>query len=74
MHSSLFGLRNLDGGSHYDEEILDPNYAAITGTNFMHVRRRDGRYHTVRQLELATTRQVAWELLESIEKHELSFG
>lgn len=64
----VFALRNLDGGSHYDEEILDPNYIEMThGKSWMSVS-PDGTKRPVRQLELASMRQIAWEVQDSLER------
>ena len=63
----VFALRNLDGGAHYDEEILDPNYIEMTrGKSWVAVS-PDGTKRPVRQLELASMRQIAWEVLDSLE-------
>ena len=63
----VFALRNLDGGAHYDEEILDPNYIEMThGKSWMAIS-SDGTERPVRQLELASMRQIAWEVLDSLE-------
>jgi hypothetical protein len=63
----VFSLRNLDGGAHYDEEILDPNYIEMThGKSWMSIS-PDGTKRPVRQLELASMRQIAWEVLDSLE-------
>lgn len=63
----VFALRNLDGGAHYDEEILDPNYIEMThGKSWVAVS-SDGIKRPVRQLELASMRQIAWEVLDSLE-------
>lgn len=63
----VFALRNLDGGAHYDEEILDPNYIEMThGKSWMFIS-PDGTKRPVRQLELASMRQIAWEVLDSLE-------
>ncbi len=63
----VFALRNLDGGAHYDEEILDPNYIEMThGKSWMSVS-SDGIKRPVRQLELASMRQIAWEVLDSLD-------
>lgn len=63
----VFALRNLDGGAHYDEEILDPNYIEMKyGKSWMSIS-PDGTERPVRQLELASMRQIAWEVLNSLE-------
>ena len=64
----VFALRNLDGGAHYDEEILDPNYIEMTyGKSFMSIA-PDGTRTPVRQLELASMRHIAWEVQDSLER------
>ncbi len=63
----VFALRNLEGGSHYDAELKDPNYIqAAYGKDWV-LESEDGE-KPVRQLELATMRQVVWELLETFER------
>ena len=66
-----FGLRNMDGGAHYDEEIRKPDYAAVADNKMSSIRHRDGVYRTVPGLQHAMMRQVAWELLESLKTHGL---
>jgi hypothetical protein len=64
----VFALRNQDGGSHFDEVVMDPNYAEMThGKGWISVS-PDGLQRPVRQLEMATMRQVAWELQQSLKK------
>lgn len=60
----VFALRNQEGGAHFDEELRDQDYAQMAhGTMWMSV--WNGEERPMRELELATMRQVAWELLES---------
>ncbi len=62
--SLTFGLRNKDGGSHYDPNNRDVNYSRMADGSWILT---DGKTETkVRGEELATMRQVAWELLESL--------
>lgn len=62
----VFALRNQEGGSHYDGELTDPDYIeAAHGKTWMALS-SDGSRRPLRQLELVTMRQVAWELLESL--------
>ncbi len=64
----VFALRNLDGGAHYDEEIRDPNYIEMTHGKSWVAHLPDGTVKPVRQLELASMRQIAWEILDSLER------
>ncbi|MBX3496619.1 MAG: hypothetical protein KF769_10285 [Parvibaculum sp.] len=61
-----FALRNQDGGAHYDEAVEDPNYIEMThGKTWISVS-ADGTERPIRELELASMRQVAWEFFESL--------
>lgn len=64
----VFALRNQEGGSHFDAELNDPNYIEMAHGKTWTVVRSDGMQGELRQVELATMRQVAWELLASMEQ------
>ena len=62
----VFALRNQEGGSHYDREILDPNYKSLTKPIFMMSMLR-GIAARMERLELATMRQIAEEVEASLQ-------
>lgn len=61
----VFALRNQEGGSHYDRQVLDPNYKSFTLPVYMwNITRSLGA--KMERLELATMRQIADEVEASI--------
>jgi hypothetical protein len=62
----VFALRNQEGGSHYDKEVLDPNYKSFTKPMFVMSMAR-GIMARMERLELATMRQIAEEIEASIQ-------
>jgi hypothetical protein len=56
----VFTLRNQEGGSHYDEEVRNPNFALLQRKVAMSVMGRG--MAKAENLELASMRQVAEEL------------
>lgn len=64
----IFALRNAEGGSHFDDEVRDPNYAALKqpvhmffpGPPLSKFPKLD--FKTMYHLELACMRQVAEEI------------
>lgn len=63
----VFSLRNQDGGSHFDRKLTDPDYMQlkagagwIVGTN--------GQEGPMSGLEFATMRQIAYELMKSLDE------
>jgi hypothetical protein len=64
----VFALRNQEGGSHFDAELKDPSYIEMAHGKTWSMELSDGTKRELRQLELATMRQVAWELLESVKR------
>ena len=63
-----FALRNLEGGSHYAELIRDPNYVRFSRTQVTTPVAWHGTRDAVPILgaELASMRQIAWELRETL--------
>jgi hypothetical protein len=62
----VFALRNQEGGSHYDKEVLDPNYKTFTKPVFMfNITRQIAA--RMKNLELATMRQIADEVEVSLQ-------
>lgn len=66
----VFSLRDQEGGSHFDPELTDPNYIKITRTEISDLIVKVGtepeRTYPSLGLELASMRQIAWELLETL--------
>ncbi len=59
-----FSLRSKDGGSHLDSKIVDPNYVQITRGGVMpFTGSGTGPVAPLFGPELASMRQIAWELL-----------
>lgn len=65
----VFALRNKEGaGAHYDAEIDDEAYIAIS-TQPQWMATIGKKEYPVLQLELASMRQVAWEFLETLKQN-----
>jgi len=64
----VFHLRNQDGGAHVDEELRDEAYVdlALKAGTGMEIKRMDGTYAPVPFPHLATMRQIAWEIEQSM--------
>ena len=60
----VFILRNKEGGGHFDPKIDEPNYErfARESTTTPYVQAEGSKPMTVLGAELATMRQIAWEL------------
>jgi hypothetical protein len=67
--SLTFGLRNKDGGSHYDPRVEDQDYARMTDGSWIFT--TGEKRETVRGEELASMRQIGWEVLQSLKCAEL---
>ena len=62
----VFVLRNQEGGSHFDDEVRDPGYLSLAGSSNALVFRPGHEPQLVFAAELATMRQVAWELTKTL--------
>lgn len=64
----VFALRDKEGGSHFDPQLNDDGYLAMTrdATRGWYVTTDNGPSARLLGLELASMRQVAWELIESL--------
>jgi hypothetical protein len=67
----VFVLRNQEGGSHFDDEVRDPAYVSLTRSSNALVIRRGHEPQLVFAVELATMRQVAWELTKTLADAEI---
>lgn len=67
-------LRNKEGGAHFDDKIENPSYLALTqpGPFIPHLLQPGELPLPILEIELATMRQIAWELLECLETLEIS--
>jgi hypothetical protein len=63
----VYALRNKEGGSHYDAVVEDPNYIAISQNPAWIIQSNDKRLPLL-HLEYASMRQVAWEVLQTLEQ------
>jgi hypothetical protein len=61
----VFALRNFEGGAHFDH-VRDPQYAKFAKESAWTFTPAGGQSQKMYGIELATMRQVAWELLESL--------
>lgn len=61
-------LRDQDGGSHLDGKISDEEYVSMKAANFpqMSIGAVDGTKSPVPNAHVASMRQIAWEVLESL--------
>lgn len=67
----VFGLRNKEGGgSHYDPVLEDPGYISASRSPVWKAHSGDREYPLL-GLELASMRQVAWEVLETLKENKL---
>jgi hypothetical protein len=63
----VFSLRNQDGGSHFDAQLRDPDYLLLkAGAGW--VMDFGGQEKPMAGVEFATTRQIAFELLTSLDQ------
>jgi hypothetical protein len=67
--SLTFSLRNQEGGSHFDESVRDPNYLRFARQQLTtpYVVAHGQPPKPILGAELATMRQIAWELLKTLE-------
>ncbi|MCP3907512.1 MAG: hypothetical protein GY712_05790, partial [Oceanicoccus sp.] len=64
----ILALSNKDGGAHVDPN-LDSAYADLTRNNSVGIVFSDGQtYQAVKDVELHTVRQIAYEVIISIER------
>jgi hypothetical protein len=63
----VFALRNKEGGSHYDPVLEDPGYIRVSQEPVW-MAHSGGKEHPLLQLELASMRQVTWELLQTLQR------
>lgn len=65
----VLALANKDGGAHVDKQ-LDPTYSELSRNNSMDVyhKQQSGKLVDVPGVELASLRQITFELLVSLEK------
>lgn len=65
----VFVLRSQEGGAHFDPEIRDPNYLQFAKEQLTTPRVIFGdTSRPILGAEIASMRQIAWELLESIKR------
>lgn len=75
----ILEVADTDGGAHVDEK-LKKDYADLTRSNSMgwftvnQEKGKDKVEGSVKQIELASIRQIAYEFLESVEKRKLNFS
>jgi hypothetical protein len=62
----VFVLRNQEGGAHFDDEVRDPAYVSLARSSNALVIRLGHEPQLVFAVELATMRQVAWELTKTL--------
>ena len=67
----VFGMRNFDGGAHYDSAVRDSNYNEMVHGNIWYFNTPSGEKKPLRELELATMRQVGWEFTQTLDKAAL---
>jgi hypothetical protein len=67
--SLTFSLRNQEGGSHFDESIGDPNYLRFAKEQLTtpYIVAHGLPPKPILGAEFATMRQIAWELLKTLE-------
>lgn len=73
----IFNLRSRDGGAHYDPDRVDPNFSSLKSGAGWTVN-TNGASQTIggtseqgtplRELELGTMRQIAWEVMETLDR------
>jgi len=64
----ILALANTDGGAHVDPK-LDSAYAELTRNNSVGISfKKDDQYHSVKDVELHTVRQITYEVVTSIER------
>jgi hypothetical protein len=70
--SLTFSLRNQEGGAHFDESIRDPNYLRFAKEQLTtpYIVAHGLPPKPILGAELATMRQIAWELLKTLEMAE----
>lgn len=62
----VFGLRNKDGGGHYDHKLHDEDYVAMADGEFWRSKNHLGEERVLRDLELTSMRQIGWEVTETL--------
>jgi hypothetical protein len=70
--SLVFALRNKEGGGHFDDIVFDRDYIEVTHGKTWIKAGPDGVERELRELEHASMRQIAWELLETLHKEGLA--
>ncbi len=60
-----FALRNKEGGGHFDPKVFDESYTKMQDGSWHH--NVQGEERTLKGAELASMRQVAWEVQKSLE-------
>ena len=61
-------LRDQDGGSHYDADVSDQAYKLLKRGAGWVAQTEDGEEHAIGDAELASTRQIAFEVEETLER------
>nr|WP_321360904.1 hypothetical protein [uncultured Hyphomonas sp.] len=67
----VFGLRNKDGGGHFDNKVHDEDYVYISDRTLWVATDATGRNIELRDLELTSMRQIGWEVLETLKSANL---
>jgi hypothetical protein len=73
----VFALRNKEGGGHFDREITDKSYLRMSReqiTTPQAVFSGQPEPMSLLGAELATMRQIAWELIETLKLHQFLEG
>jgi hypothetical protein len=67
----VFILRNQEGGGHYSEEMNDPSYLRFSKEHLTtpYVLAEGKQPKPILGVELATMRQIAWEVSRTLDDH-----
>lgn len=64
----VFNLRNKEGGAHYDADVAESDYRTMTKSPIWVFKSDEHAETAIVGLELASMRQVAFEVLETLKK------
>ncbi len=66
--SLVLNLRDKEGGAHYDAEVAESDYSKMATNPVWVFKSNDQEHSELVGLELASMRQVAFEVLETLKK------